>query len=84
MQSRVPCLVVGMLSLLLSNLAGAQDYLWKEIVIEGATVDQAFGHAADPASPVASDALVPAFVALAVIGLIPLLFYYRALDRRSD
>ena len=43
MQSRVPCLVVGMLSLLLSNLAGAQDYLWKEIVIEGATVDQAFG-----------------------------------------
>jgi len=43
MQSRVPCLIVGMLSLLLSNLAGAQDYSWTEIVIEGATVGQAWG-----------------------------------------
>jgi hypothetical protein len=34
-------------------------------------VDQWHGHAADPASPVASGALVPAFAALAVIGLIP-------------
>src|SRR5713226_7508087 len=43
MQSRVPCLVVGVLSLILSSLAGAQDYLWTEIVIPGATVVQAFG-----------------------------------------
>ncbi len=42
MQSRVPCLVVGMLSLLFSRLAGAQDYQWTEIVIEGATVLQAW------------------------------------------
>ena len=42
MQSRVSCLVVGMLSLLLSNLAGAQGYSWTEIVIEGATVVQAW------------------------------------------
>src|SRR6516165_10629956 len=42
MQSRMPCLVVGMLSLLLSNLAGAQDYQWTEIVIEGTTVVQAW------------------------------------------
>ena len=34
-------------------------------------VDQWYGHAAAPASPVASGALVPAFAALAVIGLIP-------------
>src|SRR6516225_9876357 len=42
MQSRMPCLVVSMLSLLLSNLAGAQGYSWTEIVIEGATVVQAW------------------------------------------
>ena len=34
-------------------------------------VDQWYGHAADPASTVASAALVPAFAALALIGLIP-------------
>ena len=34
-------------------------------------MDQWYGHAADPASPVASGALVPAFALLAVIGLIP-------------
>ena len=43
MQSRVPCVVVGMLSLLLSGLAGAQDYQWTEIVIPGATVSSAWG-----------------------------------------
>jgi len=42
MQSRMPWLVVGMLSLLLSRLAGAQDYQWMEIVIEGTTVVQAW------------------------------------------
>ncbi len=35
MHSRVPYLVVGMVSLLLSQLAGAQDYQWTEIVIPG-------------------------------------------------
>src|SRR6266851_7757847 len=43
MQSRMPCAVVSMLSLLLSGLAGAQDYQWTEIVIPGATVLQAWG-----------------------------------------
>jgi hypothetical protein len=43
MQGRVPCLVVGMLSLLLSRLAGAQVYQWTEIVIPGATVSSAWG-----------------------------------------
>ena len=42
MQSRMPCLVVGMLSLVLSGLAGAQDYQWTEIRIEGTTVLQAW------------------------------------------
>src|SRR5215472_1867097 len=43
MHSRMPCLVVGMLSLLSSNLAGAQDYQWTEIVIPGTTVSSAWG-----------------------------------------
>jgi|SRR5215472_8154084 len=43
MQNLAPCFVVGMLSLLLSNLAGAQDYVWTEIVIPGATVFRAAG-----------------------------------------
>ena len=42
MQSRVLCLVVGMLSLLSSRLAGAQDYVWTEIVIQGTSVLQAW------------------------------------------
>jgi hypothetical protein len=50
----------------------------------GVAVDQAFGHAADPASPVASAAVVPVFAALAVVGLIPLFFSYRDLDRRNS
>src|SRR5262245_33970422 len=41
MKSRMPCLVVGS-SLLLSGLAGAQDYQWTEIVIQGTTVVQAW------------------------------------------
>ena len=42
-------------------------------VLESTSIaaDQWYGHAAAPASPVASGALVPAFAALAVIGLIP-------------
>jgi len=43
MQSRMPCVVVGMLSLLLSRLAGAQDYQWTEIIISDGTVFQAWG-----------------------------------------
>ena len=42
MQNRMLCLVVGMVSLLLSRLAGAQGYQWTEIVIPGATVLQAW------------------------------------------
>jgi hypothetical protein len=42
MQSRMQCLVVAMLSLVLSGLAGAQDYRWTEIVIPGG-VFQAWG-----------------------------------------
>jgi hypothetical protein len=51
-------------------LAGAGLVMW---VLESASiaVDQWYGHAADPASPVASGALVPAFALLALIGLIP-------------
>jgi hypothetical protein len=64
-------------------IAGALFTYW---VIEGVgvAVDQAFGHAADPASTVASAAAVPLFAALAAIGLVPLVLYYRNLDRRSE
>lgn len=64
-------------------IAGALLTYW---VIEGigVAVDQAFGHSADPASAVASAAAVPLFAALAAIGLVPLFFYYRNLDRRSE
>ena len=63
-------------------IAGALFTFW---VIEGVgvAVDQAFGHAADPASTVASEAAVPLFAAVAAIGLVPLLLYYRNLDRRG-
>jgi len=47
----------------------------------GVAVDQWFGHAADPASPVAGAVMVPVFAALAGIGLVPLFFYFRNLDR---
>src|SRR5450755_3059206 len=51
-------------------LPGAGLVLW---ILESLSiaVDQWYGHAADPASPVASGALVPAVAALALIGLIP-------------
>src|ERR1700750_1969913 len=53
-----------------SCLPGAGLVMW---VLESTSiaVDQWYGHAAAPASPVASGALVPAFAVLAVIGLIP-------------
>ena len=43
-------------------------------------VDQWYGHAAAPASPVASGTLVPAFAALAVAGLIPVALLLRGLS----
>jgi hypothetical protein len=48
----------------------------------GIGVDQWFGHAADPASPVAGAVMVPVFAALAMVGLVPLFFYFRYLDGR--
>ena len=45
----------------------------------GVAVDQWFGHAADPSSTVVSMVMVPAFGMLALVGLIPLYFYFRHL-----
>ena len=45
----------------------------------GVAVDQWMGSAADPASSVASAAMTPVFLALALIGLVPLFFYFRNL-----
>jgi hypothetical protein len=52
-----------------------------EIEAVGVAVDQWMGHAADPASAVASAAAVPMFAVIFVIGLVPLAFYLRSLDR---
>jgi hypothetical protein len=49
----------------------------------GIAVDQWFGHNADPTSSVASAAFTPVFGLLALIGLVPLYFYYRNLDRED-
>ncbi len=46
----------------------------------GIAVDQWYGHRADPTSTVASGALVPAFLVLALIGLVPVAAFVR--DRR--
>jgi NADPH-dependent glutamate synthase beta subunit-like oxidoreductase len=48
----------------------------------GVAVDQWWGHAADPTSPVASVAVVPGFVGLALVGLVPLRAYFRRLTPR--
>jgi hypothetical protein len=60
-------------------LGGAGLVLW---VLESASIaaDQWYGHAADLASPVASGALVPAFAALALVGLIPASLLLRGLS----
>jgi hypothetical protein len=52
-------------------------------VIEAITIaiDQWMGGTADPASTVASVAFTPVFAAIAVIGLIPLFFYFRHMNR---
>jgi membrane protein YdbS with pleckstrin-like domain len=51
-----------------------------EIEAIGVMVDQWMGHAADPASAVASAAAVPMFAVIFVIGLVPLAFYFRSLN----
>ena len=59
-------------------IAGAGLVMW---VLESVSIaaDQWYGHAADPGSPVASSALVPAFAILALIGLIPAALLLRGL-----
>ncbi len=61
-------------------IAGSVLTMW---VIEsvGVAVDQWFGHAADPASPVASAAMVWVFATLAAIGCVPLYFFYRKVGK---
>jgi hypothetical protein len=61
-------------------IAGAMLVTY-EIEAIGVAVDQWLGHAADPASTVASAVAVPMFAAIFVIGLVPLGFYLRNLDR---
>lgn len=46
----------------------------------GVAVDQWMGSAADPASTVASAAMTPVFAVLALVGLIPVYFYFRHLN----
>jgi hypothetical protein len=89
------------LALWLPLIAVAATWLWQRrawgYVIIGATlvmyilesagiaVDQWYGHAADPASPVASAALTPAFALLALVGLVPAYYLFRSLpDRTQD
>jgi hypothetical protein len=64
-------------------LIGATLIMW---ILEssGIAVDQWFGHAADPASPVASAALTPAFGVLALIGLVPACYLFRSLPGRTQ
>lgn len=56
--------------------------VWGPIEIVGVVIDQAMGHAADPASTVASTALTVPFLVLAALGFVPLYFYLRHFDRR--
>ena len=46
----------------------------------GVATDQWFGAMADPDTPFASMSAVPVFLALAIVGAVPLLFYMRHLD----
>jgi len=55
-----------------------------EIEAIGVAVDQWMGHAADPASSVASAAAVPLFAAIFAIGLIPLALYLRNMNRERS
>jgi hypothetical protein len=60
-------------------IIGAMLVYW---IVEGVgvAVDQWMGSAADPMSTVASAAVSPVFLAIAVIGLVPLFFYMRNLN----
>jgi hypothetical protein len=60
-------------------LATAGLVMW---VLESISVaiDQAYGAAADPSSPVASATLTPVFAALAIIGIVPILLLLRRFD----
>ena len=57
-------------------IAGAGLVMW---VLESVSiaVNQWYGHAADPGSPVASGVLVPAFAVLALAGLVPIYYLLR-------
>ena len=57
--------------------------LWVLEAISIAT-DQWFAHAADPASELASAAMVPAFGAVAVVGLVPVVVMLRHLRMSDD
>lgn len=77
----LPLMIVGSVWLLRRRpwgylLVGALLVTW---VLEGASIaaDQWFAYQADPASPEASLAMVPAFAALAVVTLLPLYFFLR-------
>jgi hypothetical protein len=48
----------------------------------GVATDQWFGAMADPDTPFASTSVIPFFLALAVIGCLPLFWYFRHLDRK--
>jgi len=50
----------------------------------GVATDQWFGAMADPGTPFASMAAVPAFSALALVGMVPLFFYLRHLDAADE
>jgi hypothetical protein len=60
-------------------IVGAMLVYW---IVEGVgvAVDQWMGSAADPTSTVASAAVSPVFLVIAVIGLVPLFFYMRNLN----
>lgn len=64
-------------------IVGTVLVMW---VIEGLSIacDQWFGANADPNTNFASAAMTPAFLVLAAIGLIPLVFYFRSLDNQDE
>jgi len=64
-------------------IIGATLVMW---VLESAAiaVDQWYGHAADPASPVASAAITPAFGALGLAGLVLAYTLFRSLPGRTQ
>ena len=83
----IPLMIVSSIWLWLRKpwgvvIAGAM-LVWGPIEIVGVVIDQAMGHAADPASTVASTALAIPFLVLAASGLVPLYFYLRHFDRRQ-